>query len=131
MPGPQPQRGPPAATGKANQEEKATNSLSSHPEASAVPLVFAQWNAEGLRKKKPELQELLKREEVYIICIQETHLTNVHRFTLFRYDRADRHMGGIVTLVQNTIRAVQVGRSEGDSEHLVIRVVLQRRERSQ
>ena len=57
--GHQPQRGPPAATGKANQEEKGrqqTNSLSSHPETSAVPLVFAQWNAEGLRKKKPVLQ---------------------------------------------------------------------------
>ena len=58
VPGPQPQRGPPAATGKANQEEKRrqqANSLSSHPETSPVPLVFGQWNAEGLRNKKPEL----------------------------------------------------------------------------
>ena len=36
--------------------------------------------------------------------------------------------GGIVTLVRNTIPAVEVGRLEGDSEYLVIRVVLQGRE---
>ena len=133
VPDPQPQRGPPAATGKANQEEKRrqqAKSLSSHPEMSDVLLVFAQWNAEGLRKKKPELQEFLKREGVDIICIQETHLTEAHRFTLrgyelVRYDRADRHKGGIVILVRNTIPAVEVGRSEGD---LAIRVVLQGRE---
>ena len=44
VPRPQSQRGPPAATGKANQEEKIrqkAKSLSSHPETSAVPLVFA------------------------------------------------------------------------------------------
>ena len=107
--------------------------MSSHPETSAVPLVFAQWNAEGLRKKKPELQEFLKREGMDIICIQETHLTDAHRFTLrgyelFRHDRADRHKGGIVTLVRNTIPAMEVGRSEGDSEYLAITVVVQGRE---
>ena len=48
--------------------------LSSHPETSAVPLVFAQRNAEGRRKKKPELQQFLKREGVDIICIQETQM---------------------------------------------------------
>ena len=98
-----------------------------------MPLVFAQWNAEGLRKQKPELQEFLKREGVDIICIQETHLTDAHRFTirgyeLFRHDKADRHKGGIVTLVRNTISAMEVGRSEGDSEYLAIRVVVQGRE---
>ena len=67
VPGPQPKRGPPAATGKVNQEEKRRQQakiLSSHLEASTVPLVFAQWNTEGLRKKKPEQQEFLKREGV-------------------------------------------------------------------
>ena len=100
------------------EEEKRrqqVNCLSSHPETSAVPLVFAQWNAEGLRKKKPELQEFLKRERVDIICIQETQMTDAHRFTLrgyelFRHDRADRHKGGIVTLVRNTIPAIEVRR---------------------
>ena len=89
VPGLQPQRGPPAATGKVNQEEKRrqqAKSLSSHPETSAVPLVSTQWNAEGLRKKTPELQEFLKREGVNIICIQETQLTDVHRFILTEYE---------------------------------------------
>ena len=65
-----------------------------------------------------------------IICIQETHLTDAYRFTfrgyeLFRHDRADRHKGGIVTLIRNTIPAVEVGRSKEDSEYLAIRVVVQ------
>ena len=65
-----------------------------------------------------------------IICIQETHLTDAHHFTLrvyelFRHDRANRHKGGIFTLVRNTIFAVEVGKSEGDIEYLAIRVVLQ------
>ena len=96
VPGPQPQRGPPAVTGKANQEEKRrqqANCLSSHPETSAVPLVFAQRNAEGLRKKKPELQQFL-REGVDIICIQETHLTDAHRFTLRGYELFRREIRG-------------------------------------
>ena len=67
-----------------------------------------------------------------VICIQETHLTDAHRFTLrgyklFQHDRTDRHKAGIVTLVRNTVPAVEVGRLEGDSEYLVIRVVLQGR----
>ena len=136
VPGSQPQRSLPAATGKATQKQKRrqqTNSLFSHPETSAVSLDFAQWNADGLRKKKPKLREFLKREGVDIICFQETHLTDAHHFTLRGYelflrDTADRHRGGIVTLVRNTIPAVEVRRSEGDSEYLAIRVVLQGRE---
>ena len=47
---------------------------------------------------------------------------------LFRRDRTDRHKGGIVTLVRNTIPALEVGRFEGDSEYLAISVVIQGRE---
>ena len=85
--GPLPQRGLPAATGGTTwcnggrQRQQCSNkkpkNLSDTPE---VPLVFAQWNAEGLRHKKPELQEFLRREHVDIICIQETHLADAHRF---------------------------------------------------
>ena len=49
-------------------------------------------------------------------------------YKLFQHDRADRHKGGIIALVWNTIPAVGVGRSEGDSEYPAIRVVLQGRE---
>ena len=134
--GPKPGLGPPAATGKANQEEKSgqqAKSLSSHLETSAVPLVFAQWNAEGLRKKKTRATGALEKWESG--HHQETHLTDAHSFTLrgyelFRHDRADRHKKVIVTVVRNTIPAVEVGRSGGDSEHLAIRVVVQGRDHS-
>ena len=136
-PGLQPQRGPTADTGRPTEEGKRRRFLSSpasQPESPAIQLVFAQWNAEGLRKKKPELQEFLKREEVDIICIQETHLTDAHRFTLrgyepFRHDRADRHKGGICTFVRNTIPAIEIKRSqERELEFLAVKIVFHRRE---
>ena len=68
----------------------------------------------------------MKREGEDIICIQETHVTDAHRFTirgyeLFRHDRTDRHKGGVVWI---SIPAVEVERSGGDSEYLAIRVVV-------
>ncbi|KAK7115386.1 hypothetical protein V1264_001263 [Littorina saxatilis] len=138
-PGPQPQRGPASATGEATQSDnrrqqpQASVSQPSQPDKSADPLVFAQWNAEGLRKKKPELQDFLRREQVDIICIQETHLTDAHRFSmrgyeLFRHDRSNRSKGGILTLVRNNIPAIEVGRSTGENEFLAVKAVLQGRE---
>ena len=95
------------------------------------PLVFAQWNAEGLRKKKPELQEFLKRNQVDIICIQETHLSDAQRFSVrgyepFRHDRLHCHKGGILTLVKNTIPAVEIARSMDGSgtEYIAVKAVL-------
>ena len=72
-PDPEPQMGPPSATGS-----KSTGST--------TPLVIAQWNAEGLQKKKPELQNFLKSKKIDIICIQETHLTDAHRFFIRGYE---------------------------------------------
>jgi ribonuclease HI len=136
VPGPEPQRGPPSTSGGANQGGRQQQRPASKPCQSlnsAVSLVFAQWNAEGLRKKKPELQEFLRREQVDIICIQETHLTDAHRFSvrgyeLFRHDRSQRSKGGIVTLVRNSIPAIEIGRSTGDNEFLAVRAVLQDKE---
>ena len=75
--------------------------------------------------KKSEPQEFLTREDVDIICIQETHLTGACRFTLrgyklLRHDRVDRHKRGI----RNTIPAVEFERAGKDSEYLAIKVVL-------
>jgi hypothetical protein len=63
------------------------------------------------------------------ICIQETHLTDAHRFSirgyeLFRHDRTNRPKGGIATLVRNSIPAMETGRSAGDTEYLAVRLVL-------
>ena len=138
--GPQPQRGPTTDTGLTQGEGSRRRSATDQPQETAlpvtpaVPLVFAQWNAEGLRNKKPELQIFLKKHQVDIICIQETHLTDAHRFfirgyQLFRHDRTNRHKGGLVTLVRNTIPAVQTGQSDGDyTEFLTVKVMLQDRD---
>lgn len=135
VPGPLPQRGPPSATGKATQNESRRQQPQvlicqpSQSDLSFAPLVFAQWNADRLRKKKPELQIFLRGETVDIICIQETHRTDAHRFSvrgyqLFRHDRTNRSKGGNLTLVRNNIPATEVGRSEGDNEFLTVKVIL-------
>ena len=92
-------------------------------------------NAEGLNNKKPELQEFLRKENIDVICIQETHLLEAHRFfvrgyELFRHNRKSQHKGGLVTLVRNTIPAAEVKRSEENvgTEYLATKIVLEKRE---
>ena len=82
---PQPQRGPSAATGKVNQEEKRRQQT--------AYLVIWKHPLFRLSSHSGTLQEFLKREGVDIICIQETHLIDAHCFTLrgyelFQHDRA-------------------------------------------
>ena len=137
VPDSEPQRGPPTTTGGVTRnvrQPSTTDVNASRPENSDVPLVFAQWNAEGIRRKKPELQEFLRREKIDVICVQETHLSDAHRFSVrgyepFRQDRPDRPKGGILTLVRNGIPAIEVGRSDtGDCEFLSVRLILPGRE---
>ena len=133
-PGPQPQRGPPPATGGTKKQRVGeTNIELTHEQIASHPLILAQWNAEGLKNKKPELQEFLRKEKVDIICIQETHLSEPHRFfvrgyELFRHDRKNQHKGGLVTLVRNTIPAAEINRSEDNvgTEYLAIKIVLEK-----
>ena len=126
--------GPPTATGstnvKSSQPPAGNKPCKENLSSESAPLVFAQWNAEGLRNKKPELQNFLRNHKVDIICIQETHLTDAHRFflrlyELFRHDRLHRHKGGLVTLVRNTIPAVQTFQSDNEgTEFLAVKVIL-------
>ena len=66
-------------------------------------LKIMQWNAEGLVKKKTELEHLLKRESIDICCIQETHLKNDKSFKMRGYqgrktDRGgEKKKGGVLT----------------------------------
>ena len=85
-PGPQPQRDPTKVTGSQNAQRMKTNgkfydfltdSTSVNQDAS---IVFGQWNAEGIQKKKQVLQVFLKRHDVDVFCVQETHLTEAHKF---------------------------------------------------
>ena len=96
------------------------------------PLRIAQWNAEGVQRKKPELQAFLKMNSIYICCIQETHLNKNHIFQirgneLYRQDREDRPKGGILTLVRNSIASVESHRSTSqitDTESITLNVIL-------
>ena len=48
--------------------------------------MVVHWNAEGIKNKKPELQEFLRNNKVDIFCAQETHLTDNHRFLARSYE---------------------------------------------
>ena len=135
-PDPVPQMGPPPLTGmntrdKSRQGPQVEQSTLS---TDSAYLVFAQWNAEGVRNKKPELQSFLKNKKIAIICIQETHLTDAHRFSIrgyepFRQDRVNRHKGGLLTLVRNDLPAVLTSKSDCEgTEHITVKVILQKSE---
>lgn len=74
-------------------------------------LKVMHWNAEGVHKKKLHLANRLKEDNIDVVCIQETHLTDNLRFSVrgyqvFRHDRAGRSKGGVMMLVKNCIPAV-------------------------
>ena len=48
-------------------------------------LKIMQWNAEGVIRKKTELEHILKKENIDICCIQETHLQKDKRFRVRGY----------------------------------------------
>ena len=71
-------------------------------------LNILQWNAEGIQNKKTSLAERLKKEDVHIACIQETHLKeqirlNIRGYQVVRQDRKDRIKGGVAILVKNSL----------------------------
>ena len=78
-----------------------------------------QWNAEGLVKKKTELEHLLKRESIDICCIQKTHLKKDKSFKMrgyqcIRTDRGgERKKGGVLTLVKSHINAYLIPSDSG------------------
>ena len=138
-PGPQPQKDPTEATGsseysKRKRQGQRTFGPRPQPKSPSVysdaSIVFAHWNADGIFKKKPDLQVFLKKHGVDIICIQETHLADARKFfvrgyQVFRHDRANRHKGGLITLVKNAIPAVRLSDSENDYlESLAVKLIL-------
>ena len=79
-----------------------------HQEDKTINLIH--WNAEGVYKKKIPLIQRLKKEDVDVACIQETHLKEKHRFKVrgyqaFRHDRKRTKKGGVLILVKNSIPA--------------------------
>ena len=122
-PGPVPQRDPPQATGgnrnsgrgKRRKKRRVTR-RERRMEGNPNPrrsLNILQWNAEGVFRKKLELAERMNKENIDIACIQETHLNSTHRFQVrgyecFRSDRIERHKGGVLILVRNSINAEEL-----------------------
>ena len=92
--------------------------------SSQTTLKVMQWNAEGLMRKKTELEHRINRENIDICCIQETHLQQDKTFKVrgcqcFRTDRGgDRRKGGILTLINSNINAyMSSSLSDGAEQH--------------
>ncbi|KAK7108155.1 hypothetical protein V1264_015944 [Littorina saxatilis] len=114
VPGPQPQRGPPNATGDSHPSDVAGDGRS---RATGYQIKVMHWNAEGVRNKKIDLQNFLKQQNIDVCCMQETHLNSSHRFSIrgyetFRHDRASGHKGGVIILVKNSMAAAEIYRSQ-------------------
>ncbi|KAK7111438.1 hypothetical protein V1264_011071 [Littorina saxatilis] len=116
-PGSIPQRSPTSATGGPSQLSRGDRGQRGRATGRNIkrqqPLIAMQWNAEGVfNKKKTELEHTLFDKKVSVCCIQETHLQSNKAFKIrgyqtFRYDRDDRHKGGILTLVRPLLPARQ------------------------
>ena len=94
-------------------------------------LTTMHWNAEGVQKKKLELQNFLKEHHVDICCIQETHLNpnlrfSIRGYTTYRHDRLEQHKGGVLTLVKNSYPSAEINRSRANegTETLTVLVTL-------
>ena len=128
-PGPQPQRGPPQAT-DCGADLSAASREGQRNATGATQLTMAHWNAEGVRLKKPDLQNFLRENSIDVCGIQETHLTTNHRFFIrgyetYRHDRQNRPKGGVAILVRNNIPSIEIARSEdGDTEYIGVELVL-------
>ena len=93
---------------------------------------IVQWNVEGVRLKKTDLQLFLKLKAIDVCCIQETHLSSSHRcfisgYEVFRQDRENRPKGGLLTLVRSNIPAAEIqrsGQADLDTEYLGFKLVL-------
>ena len=111
------------------RQSRATGQEQEQRQEPTISLKVAHWNAEGIKNKKPELQEFLRKNDIDVICVQETHLNKPQKFFIRGYQddlRVDRdgHKGGIITLVKNSIPAVEIARSNGDLEYLTIKLIL-------
>ena len=125
VPGPRSQRGPPPATGVSDPEHVAGKGQS---RATGYNFNICHWNAEGVRTPKLELQTFLKTHNTDVCCIQETHLSPNHRFSVrgfetFRRDREHGPKGGLLILVKNIYPAAEIHRS-GDEDRDVLEIKL-------
>ena len=120
VPGPEPRTGPTPTTGSSDPSALAREGRNKE----TGKLNIMHWNAEGVRNKKLDLQQFLKTHSIDRCCIQETHLKDGDRFTIrgyepFRADREEGTKGGALTLVKNTIPAVELYKSTTDNTEII------------
>ena len=133
VPGSEPQRNPPAATGgpfvspcgARGRARRATGRKTTRKEV--PPVTIMQWNAEGVSNKKTELEHFLHKNNINVCCIQETHLKEekefkVRGYQMFRSDRQERRKGGVLTLVRNNINANEIERNMEEAEYLAVKM---------
>ena len=134
VPGSLPQRSPPPATGgtslsswKARRGSGSINVTDPNipvTSDSSDQTKIAQWNCEGISKKKEALKIFLHKEKIDIACLQETHLNPNLRFSVrgyqcFRQDRPNRHKGGVLILVSNKIPAQEITIQTGEESEII------------
>lgn len=82
-------------------------------------LKIISWNVRGLRARRTEVDELLKRHKPDVLALQETKMTDAHRISFEGYDtyRFNRPVsaGGVAILVKKTLEHAFMG-TEEDAE---------------
>ena len=98
------------------------NTIEYNNKSSQMIYCCTQWNAEGLMKKKTELEQRLNKNNIDICCFQETHLQKDKTFKVRGYQcvstdkGGDRKKGGIITLIKSNINAFMSSSSNDGAE---------------
>ena len=134
VPGTLPRRSPPPATGGTSLSswKARRRSGSINVTGPKIPVIsdssdqikIAQWNCEGISKKKEALKIFLHKEKIDIACLQETHLNPnlrslVRGYQCFRQDRPNRPKGGVLILVSNKIAAQEITILTGEESEII------------
>ena len=95
VPGSVPRKSPPPATGGSSlsswKDRRGSGSITvTGPKIPVISdssdqIKIAQWNCEGISKKKEALKIFLHKEKIDIACLQETHLNPNLRFLVRGY----------------------------------------------
>ena len=117
VPGPQPQRGPPPATGVSDPEHVAGKGQS---RATGYNLNICHWNAEGVKTKKLELQTLLKTQHTSLLHSRDSSQSKPPLLCqTFRRDREHGPKGGLLILVKNVYPAAVIHRSGNEDTEVL------------
>ena len=127
---------------KCIQQQNATGQPTNQPirldpkttGAKQAQIRILQWNANGIHRELPLLEELLEKNNVDIACIQESRLLpkdrtpELHHFNAIRRDRpvqGEARGGGLLTYVRKTLsyRLLEhAGNEEGALERLTVEI---------